>query len=406
MKSGGDLRRTRDRLRPPTDGVAAVVSVTGHGFCYVRVTGSYAAWIGSSPEEIVTRPVRQVIGSQAWETIGPYIQQVLSGHKVEYTARVNFAGRGYRWINAVYVPVYSRGGEVDGWIELITHLTEGKRTGQSPPHVSSEERASSGRKLQQKEAELSRLSRSHSMGEMATSIAHEVNQPIAGMLANAEAGLRWLSHDAPNLQGARESLALILRDGNRASAIIRSIREFLGKERGQMMDVDLNELLRDAVAPVRPEFLKRRIVVRMSRFGALPPVRGDRTQLQQVILNLVLNGAQAMASNEGAKELLITSRRSADDYVLVAVRDCGTGIDPGAAERIFDPFFTTKDTGMGLGLSISRSIIEAHGGRIWAQPNEGPGLTVLFTLPPASVSRLPVQPCNDYAVDTDSLRDR
>jgi signal transduction histidine kinase len=231
-----------------------------------------------------------------------------------------------------------------------------------------------------------------------------VNQPIAGMLANAEAGLRWLSCDAPNLQGVRESLALIVRDGSRASAIIRSIRDFLGNERGRMIEVDLNELLRDAVAPVRPEFLKRRIVVRTGRFGALPPVWGDRTQLQQVIVNLVLNGADAMASNEGAKELLITSRRSVDDYVLIAVRDCGTGIDPRERERIFDPFFTTKDTGMGLGLSISRSIIEAHGGRIWAEPNEGPGLTVQFSLPPAAVSRSLVQSRSDYSVDTDSMQ--
>ncbi len=238
--------------------------------------------------------------------------------------------------------------------------------------------------LRQRTPEFARGVRTLSMGEVAPSIAHEVNQPLAAVLTNAEAGLQWLSGETPNVQEAKESLALIVRDGNRASAIIRSIRALLKKERGAMACLDMKELIREAIAPARAELLKRRIALRIDCSEGLPPVWGERIQLQQVILNLTMNGGEAMACNDGSKELLVTCRRSADDSVLVAVRDSGAGVHPEYLERIFDPFFTTKDAGMGMGLSISRSIIEAHGGRIWAELNEGPGLTVQFSIPIAS----------------------
>jgi signal transduction histidine kinase len=151
-----------------------------------------------------------------------------------------------------------------------------------------------------------------------------------------------------------------------------------------MSSLDMSEIIQEAIAPARAELLKRRIALRIDCADALPPAWGDRIQLQQVILNLTMNGAEAMASNDGSKELLVTCRQSADDSVLVAVRDCGTGVHPEYLERIFDPFFTTKQAGMGMGLSISRSIIEAHGGQIRAEMNQGPGLTVQFSVPTAA----------------------
>jgi signal transduction histidine kinase len=285
----------------------------------------------------------------------------------------------------VYVPIYSRGVDVDGWISTVMDVTENERIEQERSEIQLKVQAlPSERVLRRRAPDVARGVRALSMGEVAPSIAHEVNQPLAAVLTNAAAGLQWLSGETPNVQEAKESLALIVRDGNRASAIIRSIRELLKKERGAMASLDMNEIIQEAVVPARAEFLKRRIALRIDCSEALPPVWGDRIQLQQVILNLTMNGGEAMASNHGSKELLVTCRRSADDSVLIAVRDCGTGVHPEYVERIFDPFFTTKDAGMGMGLSISRSIIEAHGGRIWAEPNEGPGLTVQFSVPTAA----------------------
>jgi len=178
------------------------------------------------------------------------------------------------------------------------------------------------------------------------------------------------------------SLALIARDGNRASEVIRRIREFLKKDSQQIAPLDISAVVKEAVALVRDDLLKRKAALRLELSDGIPPVRGDRIQLQQVILNLIMNGSEAMASlKNGSRELVVIAQRSGSDKVLVAVRDSGAGMDPENADRIFDAFFTTKPTGMGMGLSISRSIIEAHGGRIWAEPNDGPGLTVQFTLP-------------------------
>jgi len=186
-------------------------------------------------------------------------------------------------------------------------------------------------------------------------------------------------------------LALIVRDGNRASQVIHRIREFLKKDSQQIAPVDICAVVQEAVALVHGDLLKRQAVLRLELSDGLPPVRGDRIRLQQVILNLIMNGSEAMASptNE-SRELTVIAQRSGADGVLVAVRDSGTGVDSQNAERIFDAFFTTKPAGMGMGLSISRSIIEAHGGRIWASPNDGPGLTVQFTLPIEAETPLPM----------------
>lgn len=271
----------------------------------------------------------------------------------------------------------------------IVDITERKRIDEQRLELLSKERALAVEKtLREKEAELARVVRVLSVGELAASIAHEVNQPLAGVVTNAEAALRWLGGETPSIQEANESLALIVRDGNRASAVIRRIREFLKKATQDSAPIDINEAIQEAVALARAELLKRQIVLRLELSSELPPVWGDRIQLQQVILNLIMNGCEAMVSTDGSKELRVTSQKSAghggQPGVLVAVRDCGVGIQPQDMQRMFDAFFTTKPKGMGMGLSISRSILEAHGGRIWAEANDGPGLTVQFTWPAGS----------------------
>ena len=278
------------------------------------------------------------------------------------------------------------------WVlSAVVDMTERKRVEQERFELMAKERAlASERALREMEAELARVARGLAVGELATSIAHEVNQPLAGVVTNAEAGLRWLAGETPDLMEARESLRLIVRDGNRASDVIRRIREFLKKGSQQLAPLDVNDVIQESATLANGELLKREVSLRMELCNGLPPVRGDRIQLQQVLLNLIINGCEAMASNRGSRELLVTCRESAGPAaarcVHVTVRDCGAGIKPEDTNRMFDAFFTTKAAGMGMGLSISRSIIEAHGGQIWAEANDGPGLAVQFRLPAAGGS--------------------
>jgi len=200
--------------------------------------------------------------------------------------------------------------------------------------------------------------------------------------------MRWLAGPEPNLRETRESLSLIIRDGNRASGIIRRIREFTQKGSREFAALNINAVILESIALARGELSKRQILTRFELADSLPVVRGDRIELQQVLLNLVINAADAMASVDGPRELVVISRESGDGGghpgVCVAVRDCGHGVRPEVLHKIFEPFFTTKREGVGMGLAISRSIVEAHGGGIWAEAADGSGLTIQFSLPAAS----------------------
>ena len=239
--------------------------------------------------------------------------------------------------------------------------------------------------LREAQSELARVTRLTTMGEMAASIAHEVNQPLAGIVTNANASLRWLAGDPPNLAEAREAIRRIVRDGNRAGDVTRRIRALFTKTRAAKERLDINETIGEVVVLTGSEMQRNQVVLRMELAAGLPPVTGDRVQLQQVVLNLILNGIEAMSTvQDRPRELVIRSQRGqGDDEVCVAVQDSGIGLDPGSRERIFDAFHTTKPGGLGLGLSISRSIVEGHGGRLWAVSNDSndcPGTTFQFTL--------------------------
>ncbi len=255
--------------------------------------------------------------------------------------------------------------------------------------LKNEQALASERKSRELEGELARVVRALTIGELAVSIAHEVNQPLVGVVTNAEAGLRWLGGETPNLHEAQESLALIVRDGNRAGEVIHRIREFLKKDDHESTAFDINEAAQEAAAFANAELQSSKVALRVELSRGLPLVRGNRIQLQQVILNLIMNSRDAtLSAGEGSRELLLTSEISAASGgqagVLVTVRDSGIGMKPQDLDKIFDAFYTTKNRHMGMGLAISRSIIEAHGGRIWAAPNDGPGLTVQFSLPVAN----------------------
>jgi len=236
--------------------------------------------------------------------------------------------------------------------------------------------------LRQMQAELVHISRVTTVGELAASIAHEVNQPITAAVTNANTALRWLDARRPNLEEARRALGRIVENGNRAGAVVGRIRNLIKKAPSREDRVDTNAAIREVIELTRSEATKNGVLVRTELAEGLPLVRGDRVELQQVILNLVLNAVEAMSAlTDGPRELQITTSRSGSDHALIAVRDTGPGLAPVVEENLFKAFHTTKPNGLGLGLSICRSIVESRGGRMWASANAPRGAVFQFTLP-------------------------
>jgi PAS domain S-box-containing protein len=233
--------------------------------------------------------------------------------------------------------------------------------------------------------DLERASRLNTMGQLTASIAHEINQPLAAIITNAEACLLWLEADRPDLEEARQAATRIVRNGHRAGDIIKSVRALTRKSTPEMISLGINDVIREVIVLIGAEFRRRGVRVDTSLSSDLVSVVGDRVQLQQVVLNLIMNGIEAMAHPmNGQPRLQISSTNDESGGVLVAIADSGPGLDLTRADRIFEAFFTTKPEGMGMGLSICRSIIDAHGGRLWASPNLPNGAVFQFTLPAAA----------------------
>jgi len=236
--------------------------------------------------------------------------------------------------------------------------------------------------LQELQASLAHVTRVTALGELTASIAHEVNQPLAAIVTYGDAGLRWLNRDVPQLDEVRSAVERMIDCAKLAGEVIARLRALSRKTTPEMVRLDINEVVNEVLFLIRREISMHQVLVRLDLDSPLPSVFGDRVQLQQVILNLLVNGIQAMALvDDRPRELLIRSRADNSEQVLVEVRDSGIGIDPEHVGQLFNASFTTKADGMGMGLSICRSIIEAHGGRIWASHNDGPGTILQFTLP-------------------------
>jgi signal transduction histidine kinase len=246
--------------------------------------------------------------------------------------------------------------------------------------------------LRQAQSDLARINRVTTLGELTASLAHEVNQPIGGILLNANVCLRKLGRDNPDLDDARAAVTRIQRDAQRAADIIGRIRSRFEKGALTREVLDVNEIVQETVALLRSEAVRHNISVRTELAVNLPQIVGDRVQLQQVAMNLIVNSLEAMKDVDGKRELAITSQRGENEQILVSFTDTGIGLPPQLAEQIFDPFFTTKPHGTGMGLRISRSIIESHGGHLWAASPPEHGATFYLSLPPAIPGQRELRP--------------
>jgi len=300
---------------------------------------------------------------------------VASGTPVETETRVRRFDGAYRWFIFRANPLRDESGAVVRWYGTNIDIEDRKRSEDA---------------LTRARAALAHVAGVTSLGVLTASIAHEVNQPLSGIVTNASTCLRMLNSDPPNIEGARETARRTIRDGNRASDIITRLRAlFKGKE-VYAARVDLNDAAREVIALSLSELQRNRITVRHELAESLPAVKGDRVQLQQVIQNLLRNASDSMSDiGDRPRQLLIRTESDDGKHVQLTVQDTGVGIASEAADRMFDAFYTTKEDGMGIGLSVSRSIVEAHQGRLWAVTNDGPGSSFIFSIPSEPGSQLP-----------------
>jgi PAS domain S-box-containing protein len=311
-------------------------------------------------------PEDQLSSTQTFETA------ISEMNHFEYDFRIVRADGAIRYVHSLAHPVFDESGELIEYVGTIIDTTERKLDEQA---------------LRQAHAELAHASRVLTVGELTSSIAHELNQPLGAIVTNGNASLRLLSRERADVEGTREAIDCMISDAMRASEVIKRIRTLLKKTAPEKVLLDINETIGEVIALSASELLKNQVTMRTDLAPDLPPVPGDRVQLQQVLLNLILNGNEAISkSTWQPREIVISSRKSKTDEVTVALSDSGIGVKPEDKERVFDAFKTSKEGGLGLGLSISRTIVEAHGGKLWTMPNEGKGAIFLFTLPTGDVS--------------------
>jgi PAS domain S-box-containing protein len=343
------------------------VYIVGRDYTYRRVNPVFARRWRLPAEEIVGMPMADLTGKEPFEeTYKPNLDRCFAGEVVSFGGWFPTPS-GLKYLAATYSPLQPDSERVLAVLAVTRDLTD---------HV----RASEA--LQEAQAELAHVTRVMTLGELTASIAHEVNQPLAAIVADANASLNWLAASPPDLGSVRQALDAIVKDGHRAADVIQRIRQLATKTSPQKARLEVNDVIRDVVRLIGIEMRSHEVSLRIDLAPALPPVFADRVQLQQVLINLVMNGIEAMASVDGrSRELVIRSQPEDDDHVVVAVQDAGVGIDVEKTDQLFNAFYTTKPDGMGMGLSISRSIIEAHGGRLWATANPDHGATFHFALP-------------------------
>jgi PAS domain S-box-containing protein len=347
------------------------VSIVGKDYRLQRVNPTYERRYGIPAEKMVGMHVAELIGETEFErTAKPRFDRCFSGEDVAYTHWFDNSIIGRRYWAVSYSPLRPNAGRVEAALAIVRDFTEQMQAAEA---------------LQEAQAELARVTRVTMLGEITASLAHEVNQPLAAVVINANACRRWLAANPPNMEEARLAAQRIMSDGERAGEVIGRIRSLVRRAAPEMSPLDLNGVIRDSLGFTRSELERKAVSTRTELRDDLPPVVGDRVQLQQVLINLILNGVEAMAeSTEAPRLLTIRSRREDDGRVLIEVEDRGKGLGGEQPDRMFDAFFTTKPEGLGMGLSISRSIVASHGGTIRATPNDGAGVTMRIILPARS----------------------
>jgi PAS domain S-box-containing protein len=363
-----DLGEREARIRRLVDSNIIGVLIWDFQGRIIEANEAFLDIVGYAPEDLVSGRLR-------WTELTPAewhgaddraIAELKAAGTVEPREKEYFRKDGGRV--PVLVGATTFGDRQDQGVAFVLDLTQRK-------HVEG-----TLRDMQTKLAHVVRLT---TLGELTASIAHEVNQPLAAVAANADACLRWLDRETPDLAAARRSVEWVISDSNRASEVIRRVRALANKTDIKKVSLDINDVVKEVISLVQREMDSHQVRLRMEIAPALPMVLADRVQLQQVIINLVINGIEAMQLvTDRPRELVIRSRQDETQQVLVSVTDCGVGISAENADKLFNVFFTTKSSGMGMGLSICRSIIEAHGGRLSVSGNEGPGATFQFALPP------------------------
>jgi PAS domain S-box-containing protein len=370
-----DRKRAEEELRRSEAFLAEAQRLSLTGSFWWRVATDEIAWSGQVYRTFEIDPAEPVTLEQIQTRIHPDDRAMLwdvvgraraEESDFEYELRLLMPDHSVRFLHVMARAARHQDGSLE-YIGAVQDVTERRRSEQA---------------LDKARSELARVARVTSLGALTASIAHEVNQPLSGIVTNASTCLRMLAADPPNLDGARETARRTIRDGHRASEVITRLRGLFGRRDLATEPVDLNEAIREVVALSTSELQRHRVVLRLELVDGLPPVPGDRVQLQQVILNLLLNASDAMREvTDRPRQLVVRTERSEDGGVTLLVRDSGVGFESQDAERLFEAFYTTKRDGMGIGLSLSRSIIERHHGRLWATPSEGSGATFAFTIP-------------------------
>jgi PAS domain S-box-containing protein len=363
------LRDREGRSRRYFDLGLIGMAITSPAKGCVEVNDELCRILGYSRSELLQKSWAEMTHPEDLAADVAQFERVLAGEIDDYSMDKRWIGKDGRVIDSVTAAKCMRrpDGSVDYFMGLVLDTTERKRAEQE---------------LRKAHAELAHMARVLMIGELTASIAHEINQPLAAVAANSKACLHWLDKSPPNMDEARDALSRISRDANRAARVISGIRRLLKGGEPRTSPLQVGDVIREVATLVKDEAHTRRVMLRVESAADLPQVVADRVQLQQVLLNLVLNALDSLSEvTQRPRTLDIWTETAGTQEVVVAVRDSGVGLEPGSRHRIFDAFFTTKEGGMGMGLAICRSIVEAHGGRIWATANEGPGETLRFTLP-------------------------
>ena len=333
-----------------------------------RGNASATSIFGYEASEMIGQSITRIIPPELHEEEQQILARLARGERLQHYETVRIARDGRRVdISLSISPLIGKSGKVVGASKIARDITATKRA---------------EAELQQAQIEFARVARVTTLGELTAAIAHEVNQPLTGLVSSGNACLRWLSGEAPDLEAARRSIERMIRDGSRAGEVIGRIRAMVTKSKPQRDSLNINDAIMEVLALLQTEIRRNDISPYTELSNDLSLVWGDRVQLQQVILNLVMNAIEAMSGiSQTRRKLLVSSVKDGQNGVLVSIRDSGPGFDETAPDRLFEAFYTTKENGMGIGLAVSRTIIQAHGGRLWAMPSAPQGAIFQFTLP-------------------------